>query len=106
MLTPIMSPCVPLFPPGNSWRTTGDITDTWSSMITRADQNNVWWEFAGPGGWNGETRPNTRPSSLLPAPCSLLPLFLSGLWWPDPDMLEVGNGGMTTDVSASRCSHG
>lgn len=51
---------------GNSWRTTGDIRDSWSSMITRADQNNLWAQFAGPGGWN------------------------------DPDMLEVGNGGMTT----------
>ena len=51
---------------GNSWRTTGDISDSWDSMITRADQNNLWAQFAGPGGWN------------------------------DPDMLEVGNGGMTT----------
>ena len=51
---------------GNSWRTTGDISDNWDSMITRADQNNLWAAYAGPGGWN------------------------------DPDMLEVGNGGMTT----------
>ena len=51
---------------GNSWRTTGDISDRWDSMITRADQNNLWAAYAGPGGWN------------------------------DPDMLEVGNGGMTT----------
>ena len=51
---------------GNSWRTTGDISDSWDSMITRADQNNLWAQFAGPGGWN------------------------------DPDMLEIGNGGMTT----------
>ena len=35
-------------------------------MISRADQNNEWWKYAAPGGWN------------------------------DPDMLEVGNGGMTT----------
>ena len=35
-------------------------------MISRADQNNKWWQYAGPGGWN------------------------------DPDMLEVGNGGMST----------
>ena len=51
---------------GNSWRTTKDIRDNWQSMISRADMNNMWWEYAGPGGWN------------------------------DPDMLEIGNGGMTT----------
>ncbi|KAJ8759304.1 hypothetical protein K2173_006824 [Erythroxylum novogranatense] len=50
---------------GNSWRTTNDITDTWDSMITRADYNEFFAELARPGGWN------------------------------DPDMLEVGNGGMT-----------
>ena len=51
---------------GNSWRTTQDIVDTWKSMINIIDKNNVWYEYGGPGGWN------------------------------DPDMLEVGNGGMTT----------
>ncbi|EXB96520.1 hypothetical protein L484_011230 [Morus notabilis] len=50
---------------GNSWRTTEDINDTWASMTTIADLNNKWAAYAGPGGWN------------------------------DPDMLEVGNGGMT-----------
>lgn len=50
---------------GNSWRTTGDISDNWNSMTSRADQNDKWASYAGPGGWN------------------------------DPDMLEVGNGGMT-----------
>ncbi|PQQ09688.1 alpha-galactosidase 1-like [Prunus yedoensis var. nudiflora] len=52
---------------GNSWRTTNDISDTWESMVSRADMNEVYAEFARPGGWN------------------------------DPDMLEVGNGGMTKD---------
>lgn len=52
---------------GNSWRTTGDISDTWDSMLSRADFNEFYAEFARPGGWN------------------------------DPDMLEVGNGGMTKD---------
>ncbi|XP_004492578.1 alpha-galactosidase 1 [Cicer arietinum] len=52
---------------GNSWRTTNDINDSWESMISRADMNEVYAEFARPGGWN------------------------------DPDMLEVGNGGMTKD---------
>ena len=51
---------------GNSWRTTGDIRDSWDSMLSRADENDKWAQYAGPGGWN------------------------------DPDMLEVGNGGMTT----------
>ncbi|TKY73933.1 Alpha-galactosidase 3 [Spatholobus suberectus] len=50
---------------GNSWRTTEDINDSWASMTTIADLNDKWAAYAGPGGWN------------------------------DPDMLEVGNGGMT-----------
>ncbi|OMO89993.1 Glycoside hydrolase, clan GH-D [Corchorus olitorius] len=94
---------------GNSWRTTDDINDTWARIIfemidchllndegrtrllcspylhphphpphlttsearelkcmtTIADLNDKWASYAGPGGWN------------------------------DPDMLEVGNGGMT-----------
>ena len=49
---------------GNSWRTTDDIRDNWETMISRADLNDEWARFAAPGGWN------------------------------DPDMLEVGNGGM------------
>ena len=51
---------------GNSWRTTLDISDTWTSMINIIDINDKWYQYAGPGGWN------------------------------DPDMLEVGNGGMST----------
>jgi alpha-galactosidase len=50
---------------GNSWRTTGDISDTWWSMISRATANMGLANFAKPGAYN------------------------------DPDMLEVGNGGMT-----------
>ena len=50
---------------GNSWRTTQDIVDRWSSMINIIDINDQWYKYAGPGGWN------------------------------DPDMLEVGNGHMT-----------
>ncbi|CAH9078735.1 unnamed protein product [Cuscuta epithymum] len=59
---------------GNSWRTTGDIEDTWTSMTTLADLNDKWAAYAGPGGWN------------------------------DPDMLEVGNGGMTTQEYRSHFS--
>ncbi|MEU7057024.1 NPCBM/NEW2 domain-containing protein [Streptomyces sp. NPDC046197] len=50
---------------GNSWRTTGDITDSWAGMIGIAHRNQPLAPYAGPGAWN------------------------------DPDMLEVGNGGMT-----------
>ena len=52
---------------GNSWRTTGDINDHWDSMVGNLDQNDKWWNYSGPGHWN------------------------------DPDMLEVGNGGMTDE---------
>jgi len=50
---------------GHLWRTTGDIDDSWASMLYNADLNAIHQAVAGPGGWN------------------------------DPDMLEVGNGGMT-----------
>lgn len=39
-------------PVGNSWRTTGDISDSWDSMISIADKNAALWKSAGPGGWN------------------------------------------------------
>jgi alpha-galactosidase len=52
---------------GNSWRTTGDIIDHWKSMIKIIEDNDKWYKYAGQGGWN------------------------------DPDMLEVGNGGMTLE---------
>jgi alpha-galactosidase len=52
---------------GNLWRTTGDIQDTWPSMLANLDQSAQHSAVAGPGAWN------------------------------DPDMLEVGNGGMTDE---------
>ena len=52
---------------GNLWRTTGDIRDTWQSMATIGFSQ------------------------------SDLARFTKAGWWPDPDMLEVGNGGMTPD---------
>ncbi|HVP54707.1 MAG TPA: glycoside hydrolase family 27 protein [Candidatus Eisenbacteria bacterium] len=52
---------------GNLWRTTGDINDTYKRMMEIADTQSAIAKFAGPGHWN------------------------------DPDMLEIGNGGMTTD---------
>ncbi|MFF3785200.1 NPCBM/NEW2 domain-containing protein [Streptomyces sp. NPDC001933] len=50
---------------GNLWRTTGDINDSWGSMLSIMKKNLPLAAAAGPGHWN------------------------------DPDMLEVGNGGMT-----------
>jgi len=47
------------------WRSTGDISDRWPSFTRLLDLQVDLWKFSGPGGWN------------------------------DPDMLEVGNGGMT-----------
>jgi alpha-galactosidase len=52
---------------GNSWRTTIDIFDHWQSFLHNLEKQENLSSYAGPGGWN------------------------------DPDMLEVGNGGMTHD---------
>lgn len=50
---------------GNSWRTDDDINDHWDALLRSLDNTVGLSRFAGPGKWN------------------------------DPDMLEVGNGGMT-----------
>jgi len=52
---------------GNLWRTTGDISDNWASMTRIGFSQNDLAPYAKPGHWN------------------------------DPDMLEIGNGGMTND---------
>jgi alpha-galactosidase len=52
---------------GHLWRTTGDITDDYKTMSDIGFVRNPRFGHAGPGGWN------------------------------DPDMLEVGNGGMSHD---------
>jgi alpha-galactosidase len=52
---------------GNLWRTTGDISDNWKRMETIGFSQFAIAPYAKPGHWN------------------------------DPDMLEVGNGGMTND---------
>lgn len=52
---------------GHLWRTTEDIVDRWDAMIAILDQEKDLAKYAGPGYWN------------------------------DPDMLEVGNGGMTIE---------
>jgi alpha-galactosidase len=50
---------------GNLWRTTGDIGDTWESMTRIGFAQDALAPYAAPGRWN------------------------------DPDMLEIGNGGMS-----------
>lgn len=52
---------------GHLWRTTGDITDEYATMAQIGFEKNGDPANTGPGGWN------------------------------DPDMLEVGNGGMSDD---------
>jgi alpha-galactosidase len=52
---------------GNLWRTTGDISDRWDSMDRIGFSQLKIAAYAKPGHWN------------------------------DPDMLEIGNGGMTAD---------
>ena len=52
---------------GQLWRTTGDISDRWNSMLGILDKQVGLEKYSGPGGWN------------------------------DPDMLEVGNGRMSYD---------
>jgi alpha-galactosidase len=52
---------------GNLWRTTGDISDRWQSMTNIGFKQDELAPYARPGHWN------------------------------DPDMLEIGNGGMTDE---------
>jgi len=59
---------------GNLWRTTGDIADRWDSMLANFDLSSQYWSVARPGAWN------------------------------DPDMLEVGNGGLSRDESRAHMS--
>ncbi|WP_298689957.1 glycoside hydrolase family 27 protein [uncultured Sphingomonas sp.] len=66
---------------GNLWRTTADIRDAWAGRVTYSlgvmdivDRNEPLYPYAGPGHWN------------------------------DPDMLEVGNGGLTDAESRAHFS--
>jgi alpha-galactosidase len=59
---------------GNLWRTTGDIQDTFSSLVSNLAGDSPMAYMAGPGHWN------------------------------DPDMLEVGNSGMTATQDQSQFS--
>jgi alpha-galactosidase len=51
---------------GNSWRTTGDISDNWNSMTGNLDKNDLWWKLAGPGGWND---PDSSDKTTSTTPC-------------------------------------
>ena len=58
----------------NLWRTTPDISDDWSSMSQRGFRQLELSAWSGPGHWS------------------------------DPDMLEIGNGGMSTDEYRTQMS--
>ncbi|MCL2301173.1 MAG: alpha-galactosidase [Firmicutes bacterium] len=59
---------------GNLWRTTLDIFPAWASILAIYEINVRLWKYAGPGGWN------------------------------DPDMLEVGNGGLNYEENKAHFS--
>ena len=59
---------------GNSARTTPDVKDSWESVYANVAAQDRWAGFARPGFWN------------------------------DPDMLEVGNGGLSPDEERSHVS--
>ncbi|HEY3867966.1 MAG TPA: glycoside hydrolase family 27 protein [Actinocrinis sp.] len=61
-------------PVSNLWRTTTDIQDNFASMVANVNLNATLAQYAGPGAWN------------------------------DPDMLEIGNGGMSTTEYESEFS--
>ena len=71
---------------GNCWRTTGDISDSWQSL------ERIGFGTAVPGGLRQQGQP---------APPGLTQYDIASSaavgHWNDPDMLEVGNGHMTTD---------
>ncbi len=58
----------------NSYRTDGDISDSWSSVTSEISKANQWAPYAGPGHWS------------------------------DPDMMEIGNGGLTPDEETTHFS--
>ncbi|CAI5976606.1 unnamed protein product [Closterium sp. NIES-64] len=85
----------------DTWRTTRDIEDTWSSMMRIADINNKWAKYAKPGGWNDPDmlQVGNGHSLIPPIPNPYHdPAFALPPRPPSPpsdlDMLQVGNGGM------------
>ena len=71
---------------GNCWRTTGDINDSWQSL------DRIGFGPAVPGGIRKQGEP--APAGLTQFDIASGASFGH---WNDPDMLEVGNGHMTTD---------
>jgi alpha-galactosidase len=71
---------------GNCWRTTGDINDSWQSL------DRIGFGTQVPGGIR-------KPGEPAPPGLTQLDIAPSAVvgHWNDPDMLEVGNGHMTTD---------
>jgi hypothetical protein len=59
---------------GNSWKSDLNLSDSYSSMVTMVNDVDQYAQYAGPGGFN------------------------------DPDMLEVGDGGMTATEDQSEFS--
>jgi alpha-galactosidase len=59
---------------GNLWRTTGDVHPDWTHLDSNIDKNIPLAAFAGPGAWN------------------------------DPDMLEIGNSGLSTTEARTQFS--
>lgn len=78
----------------NSWRTTGDISDSWISMLLNIDINDLFYAFAAPHG--------KRNHKIF---CFFNILFsYTCIGFNDPDMLEIGNGGMTLTEYRSHMS--
>lgn len=81
-------------------------------MTSRADENDRWASYAGPGGWNGNSISVIEIKNLLnlwfvnnfKVLVKLLKAQINLLYISDPDMLEVGNGGMTTEEYRSHFS--
>jgi alpha-galactosidase len=58
----------------NSWRTTGDIDNSWAKVLRNIEENDAYGPYAGPGHFN------------------------------DPDLLEIGNPGLSYAESVSQFS--
>ena len=70
------------------------------SMTAIADANDKWASSAGPDGWNGLSLGLMEALGLPFLEMLNEMLFMLS----DPDMLEVGNGGMTTEEYRSHFS--
>ena len=71
----------------NLWRTTGDISNTFESMLDKITQNDGYANISGPGAWNDPVRAHLA-SHMQSAVAHLPTLFRVPA---SKDMLEVGN---------------